>query len=69
HTTRAGGVRSKRAPGQSEARGAAGEPKKRWGLGYLNNIENIFKAAPALIGLTSYFTFLNNRLNRKRALI
>ena len=32
HTTRAGGVRSERAPGQSEDKGAAAEQKKRWGL-------------------------------------
>ncbi|MBE0524439.1 MAG: hypothetical protein IBX40_08945 [Methanosarcinales archaeon] len=55
HTTRAGGADQDGHPDKVKARGVAGEPKKRWGLGYLNNLENIFKAAPALTGITSNF--------------
>jgi hypothetical protein len=34
----------------------AEEPKKRWGLGHLNNLKNIILVAPALTDITSNFT-------------
>ena len=55
-TTGAGGADLRRAPGISEPKWAAGELKKRWGLAQLNNLKNIFQAAPALTGIRSNFT-------------
>jgi len=42
-----------------------GEPRKGGGLAQLNNLKNIFLAAPALTSTTSNFTPPNRRFNRK----
>jgi hypothetical protein len=65
HTKRQGGTDQDRHQARVKAKGAAGEPKKKWGLAHLNNLKNIYQVASALTDIASNYTLPNNRLNRR----
>jgi hypothetical protein len=65
HTKRPGAADQDWHQARVKGRGAAGEPKKGWGLTHLNNLKNIYYVASALTDITSNYTLPNNRLNRR----